>query len=186
MTTLFGHLNEFRPGTARLSVYLEQFELYCKANSILNSKKVSLFLTVIGGQVYTLLFDLFAPDSLATKDYAAFVEKLKSHFDCKPTNVVADCYTFHQKNQGPNESIAEYVAELRCLASPCTFGTFLEQVLRDGVVLGMRSESIQKWLLTEKEPTFSGVMEIALSSEATQKSEHTLHSSEAPQLLKVD
>ena len=50
----------------------------------------------------------------------------------------------------------------------------------------MRSESIQKRLLTEKEPTPSGVMEIALSLEAAQKSAHTLHSSEAPQLLKVD
>ena len=50
----------------------------------------------------------------------------------------------------------------------------------------MRSESIQKRLLTEKEPTLSGVMEIALSLEAALKSAHTLHSSEAPQLLKVD
>ena len=131
MTTLFGHLNEFRPGADRLSVYLERFELYCKANSVPDSKKVPLFLTVIGAQVYTLLFDLFAPDSPATKDYAAIVEKLKSHFEPKPTNVLAHRYTFHQRTQGPNESIAEYVAELRRLASLCTFGTFLEQALRD-------------------------------------------------------
>ena len=45
---------------------------------------------------------------------------------------------------------------------------------------------IQKRLLTEKEPTLSGVMEKALSLEAAQKSAHTLHNAEAPQLLKVD
>ena len=172
--------------TDSLSVYLKRFELYCKANSVPDSKKVSLFLTVIVGQVYTLLFDLFVPDSPVTKDYAAIVGKLKSHFEPKPTNILAHRYTFHQRNQGPNESVVEYVAELTCLASPCTFGTFLEQALRDGVVFGMRSELIQKRLLTEKEPTLSGVMEIALNLEAAEKSEHTLHSAETPQLLKMD
>ena len=94
--------------------------------------------------MYTLLFDLFTPDSPATKDYAAIIEKLKSHFEPKPMNVLAHRYTFHQRNQAPNESMAEYVAELRRLASPCIFGTFLEQALHDQVVFSMRSESIQK------------------------------------------
>ena len=72
------------------------------------------------------------------------------------------------------------------MASPCTFRTFLEQALRDQVVFSMQNESIQKRILTEKEPTLTGVMEIALSLEAAQKSVRTLHSAEAPQLLKVD
>ena len=186
MATLFGHLNEFRPGADRLSVYLERFDLYCTTNSVPDAKKVSLLLTVIGGQVYTLLYDLFAPDSPATKDYAAIVEKLKTHFEPKPTNVLTHRYTFHRRNQGPNESIADYVAELRRLASPCSFGTFLEQALRDRLVFGMRSEAVQKRLLTEKEPTLSGVMEIALSLEAAQKNAHTLKGAEAPPIFKVD
>ena len=33
MAMLFGRLNKFRPGADRLSVYLEQFELYCTTNS---------------------------------------------------------------------------------------------------------------------------------------------------------
>ena len=106
MDTLFEHLNEFRPWADRLSVYLERFELYCKANSIPDSKKVSLFLTVIGAQVYTLLLDLFVPDSPATKDYAAIVEKLKSHFEPKPTNVLAHLYTFHQTERNQGRAVA--------------------------------------------------------------------------------
>ena len=99
---------------------------------------------VMGGHVYTLLFDLFAPDSPTTKEYEAIVEKLKSHFKPKPTNVLSHCYTFHQRNQDPNESVAEYEAELMFLASPCTFGTFLEQALCGRVMFGIRSESIHK------------------------------------------
>ena len=58
--------------------------------------------------MYTLLFDLFTPDSPATKGYTAIVEKLKSYFEPKPTDVLAHRYTFRQRNQGPNESITEY------------------------------------------------------------------------------
>lgn len=182
----FGHLNEFRPGSDRLSVYLERFELYCTTNSVPQDKKVPLFLTVIGGQVYTLLHDLCAPESPVNLDYAAIVEKLKAHFEPKPTNVLTHRYTFHRRNQGPSESIADYVAELRRLASLCDFGAFLDQALRDRLVFGMSSETIQKRLLTEKEPTLGGVMEIALGLEAAQKNAQTLKGAEAPQLFRLD
>ena len=72
----FGQLNEFRPGRERLSVYLERFELYISANSVPEEKKVPLFLTVIGGTVYSLLHDLFAPESPVDKPYTTIIEKL--------------------------------------------------------------------------------------------------------------
>ena len=182
----FGQLNEFRPGRERLSVYLERFELYISANSVPEEKKVPLFLTVIGGTVYSLLHDLFAPESPVDKPYTTIIEKLKAHFEPKPVNILTHRYTFHQRNQGPDESIAEYVAELRRLASHCEFGTFLEQALRDRLVFGMRSESTKKRVLTEKEPTLKGAMEVALSLEAAQKNVQTLRGSEVPQLHKLD
>ena len=59
----FGQINEFRPGSERLSVYLERFELYVVANSVPEEKKVPLFLTLIKGTMYSLLHDLLALDS---------------------------------------------------------------------------------------------------------------------------
>ena len=166
----FGHLNELRPGSDRLSVYLERFELYCATNSVAAEKKVPLFLTVI---------------SPAEKDYAAIVAKLKAHFEPKATNVLAHRYTFHQRNQGPNESITDYMAELRRLASLCDFGSFLDQALRDRLVFGIASVTVQKRLLTEKEPTLGGLMEIALGLEAAQKNAQKLNPAEASQLYRM-
>ena len=182
----FGQLNEFRHGSERLSVYLERFDLYVAANSVPEAKKVPLLLTVIGGTVYSLLHDLFAPESPASKTFDAIVEKLRAHFEPKPVNILTHRYTFYRRNQGSNESIAEYVAELRRLASPCEFGAFLDQALRDRLVFGMRSESTQKRLLTEKDPTLKGIMDVSLSLEAAQKSAQTFRDAEAPQLYKVD
>ena len=182
----FGQLNEFRHGSEGLSVYLERFDLYAAVNSVLEAKKVPLLLTVIGGTVYSLLHDLFAPESPASKPFDTIVQKLRSHFDPKPVNILTYRYTFYRRNQGPNESVAEYVAELRRLASLCEFGAFLDQALRDRLVFGMRSESTQKRLLTEKDPTLKGIMDVSLSLEAAQKSAQTLRDAEALQLHKVD
>ena len=174
MSTGLGQLSEFRPGQDRLSVYLERFEMYIKANSVADEKKVPLFLTVIGPTVYSLLHDLFAPDSPTEKTYDELTEKLKTHFDPKPVNVLTHRHTFHCRSQGPNESIAEYMAELRRLAANCDFGTFLEQALRDRLVFGIHSESTQKQLLTQSDIKLSKVVELALSLEAAQKSSQSL------------
>ena len=117
MSTALRQLSEFRPGQDRLSVYmyLERFEMYIKANSVADEEKVPLFLTVIGPTVYSLLHDLFAPNSPTEKTYDEITEKLKTHFDPKPLNVLTHRHTFHFRSQGPNESIAEYMAELRRL-----------------------------------------------------------------------
>ena len=54
-----------------------------------------------------------------------------------------------RRGQGPTETIAEYVAELRRLASRCEFGVeYRDDALRDRLVCGLRSGSIQKKLLT--------------------------------------
>ena len=41
---------------------------------------------------------------------------------------------FHQRNQGLNELVAEYIIELRKLALHCEFGEFLNDVLQDRIV----------------------------------------------------
>lgn len=118
------HFAEFRPGHDRLSVYLERFDMYVTANGIKDEKKVPLFLTVVGSAVFTLLHDLFQPDKHTDKSYDELVEKLREHFDPKPVNVLAHRHAFHRRNQAPNETLAEYMVELRRLAAPCEFGTF--------------------------------------------------------------
>lgn len=56
-----GHLAEFRPGQDRLSIYLEQFEMYVKANGVQAGTKVPLP-DLIGPIVYSILHDMLAPD----------------------------------------------------------------------------------------------------------------------------
>ena len=183
---VYGQLNKFSPGTERLSVYLERFQMYVSVNDVPREKQVPLFLTVIGGRIYGLLHTLMAPESPTGKSLSDIVAALKAHFEPTPVNIITHHYTFHRRNQGPSESIAEYMAELRRLATHCNFGEFLDQALRDRLVFGMRSEATQKHLLTEKEPTLERVLELALSLEAAQKNAQTLKAPDEQPINKIE
>ena len=72
----------------------------------------------------------------------------------------------YRRNQGTSESISDYLANLRRLASRCKFGTFLPEALRDRLVCGMQSESTQKVLLTKANLTLEKALEISQGMEA--------------------
>ncbi len=93
---------------------------------------------------------------------------LKEHFEPTP-NVITQRFYFHQRNQKANESVAEFIAELRKLARDCEFGDSLNVTLRDRLVGGLKSSSIQKKLLTMKAPlTFAEACSTAKSMEAAE------------------
>ena len=61
------------------------------------------------------------------------------------------------------------MAELRHLASTCSFNNFWEEALRDRLVCGMANEPIQKRLLTEANLTLKNSLEISLGMELAAK-----------------
>ena len=63
------------------------------------------------------------------------------------------------------ESIRQYSAELRRLSTHFKFDTFLSQALRDRLICGLHSDSIQKKLLCEEKLSFERAMEISLEME---------------------
>ena len=63
-------------------------------------------------------------------------EILKKNFQPQPI-IIAERYHFHRRQQAVGESIAEYVAELRRLASTHEFNNYLKQALKDRLVCGL-------------------------------------------------
>ena len=160
----FGQLQEFQPESETIAAYLERASLYFQANSIAEEKQVAVFLSVIGAKNYSLLRSLTAQD----KSYEDLVSALTTHFQPKPI-VIAERFHFYRRNQAVGESLAQYIAELRRLATHCAFGEQLNDALRDRLVCGLRSESIQKRLLTEDNLTFAKAYDLAQGMEAADK-----------------
>ena len=80
--------------------------------------------------------------------------------------VIAERFHFYRRSQGAGESVAAFLADLRKLAINCSFGTFLDEALRDRLVCGLRSEQAQKKLLSEAKLTLAKAVQIAQSMEA--------------------
>ena len=69
-----------------------------------------------------------------------------------------------------DESIADYIAELRRLSLHCEFQTFLEQALRDKFVCGFRDSGIRKRLLSEQDLDLNHAIATAKSMESAKVS----------------
>ena len=92
-------------------------------------------------------------ESPPEKSLDVLFETLKGHFDPKPI-VVPKRFRFYQRSQRTEESIADFITDIRRLSIS---GEFLDQALRDRFVCGVRSKSLQKKLLTKiirKQPRF--------------------------------
>ena len=115
----YGQLQEYKPESENITAYLERVEVFFRANDIAADKQVPVFLSVVGGKTYSLLRDLTSPEKPQDKTLAQLSETLKSHFQPKPL-VIAERFYFHRRNQNAAESIADYVAEPRRLATQKT------------------------------------------------------------------
>ena len=172
--TAIGKIEQFKAEEESITAYLERVELYFAANDIdEGEKKVTVFLSVVGAQAYTLLRDLVSPAKPKEKTFAQLMEVLKKHYE--PTRIViAECFYFHCRSQQPGESIAQYVVELRRLATHCQFAGYLDEALRDHFVCGIRSEAIQRSLLTEKDLTLVCAIKVAQGMEAAKNNAKSL------------
>ena len=149
VTALLGQLSAFNQEEETISAYLERTNIFFEANKIEEDKqKVTLFLNAIGAKTYGLLRDLLSPEALMTQSFKQSTDALTGHFEPKPL-VIAERYYFYQRSQKINESVQEYLAELRKLAQHCAFGAFLNDALRDRFVCGLRSQAALKRLLAE-------------------------------------
>ena len=120
---------------------------------------------------------MLAPQKPSEKSYDELTKTLRWHFNPKPV-VIAERFHFHRRVQSAEESLTEYVAELKKLAQSCNFGGHLDEALRDRLVCGMRSQGAQRRLLAEPDLTLDKALEIALAMEAAEKNIQQLNSTE--------
>ena len=111
--------------------YSERLAQFLVVNGVEDERKTAALISLIGPKIYKLLKSLTAPDDPSTKAYADLVKLLADHLSPKPL-VISQRFKLYKRDQKDNdESISEYLAELRRLANTCEFGKFLNEALRD-------------------------------------------------------
>ena len=175
----FGQLPAFYPETEKIAAYLERVELFFAANDIKPDKRVAIFLSSVGGKMYSLLRDLLATVKPSEKQLEGLFAALKTHYEPQPL-IIAERFYFYKRNQAANESIAEYLAALRQLTTHCAFANFLNDALRDRLACGLRNTTIQKRLLSEKDLTLDTAVHLAQSMEAAEANVTKLQNDDLP------
>ena len=157
MASQHGRLREFHPETDTIKSYLERASLYLTANEVPDPKQVAVLLSSIGAPNLRPLLEPAKPSSKSYADVLIEPQRL----------IIAERYHFHKRDQAIGESLVDFDAALRKLATHCEFGATLEDTLRDRFVCGLRHEPIQRRLLSEKDLTYAKAMEVARAMEAT-------------------
>ena len=148
MTTTLGRIEPFDVQSDDWSLYMERLGQFFVANGIMeDARKVAVLLTMMGGKAYGLLHNLLAP-VVPSEKYDELVATMKGHLNPKSI-VIAERLKFHHRNQREDETVSQYMAELRKLSEHCDFRDYLEEALRDRLVCGLRSKAIQRRLLLE-------------------------------------
>ncbi|ETE65100.1 hypothetical protein L345_09128, partial [Ophiophagus hannah] len=91
-------------------------------------------------------------------------EILSNHYSPKPSQI-ARCHAFRRQTQAEGESISGYMAALRTAALHCGFRDYLEGMLLDQLVCGVRDLRLQRCLLAKGDLTLKTAIEEAQVAE---------------------
>ena len=81
-----------------------------------------VFLTVIGAKNYALLTDYYSPGKPRDESLDDLIKTMEDHFEPVPI-IIAERFQFYKRDQKSGETIADFVAELRRLATNCKFSS---------------------------------------------------------------
>ena len=163
---IYSNVGQFQEEIECFTDYADRFDAFLLANKIEDSRKSSLLLATIGPEPYKLLKNLCQPDKPSSKTYGELKQLLKDHYQPEPI-VIAERHKFWTAQQGENEPVAEFIVKLKRLASTCSFGSFLDDALRDRLVSGLHSKMTrtQRQLLTVRDLTFGAARERCITDE---------------------
>ncbi|CAG2214138.1 unnamed protein product [Mytilus edulis] len=109
------------------------------------------------------------------KDKCAELE-WKDHRDPVPSEIIQR-FKFNSRTRHSDESVRTFIAALRSLTEHCNYGDTLNAMLRDRLVVGIKSDRIQRRLLAEPNLTFEKALEIATAMETAEKNAQDIQAS---------
>lgn len=96
------------------------------------------------------------------KTFDALVTKLEEFYEPAPPEI-SENYIFHQRMQGENETVQQFLAALHKLSIHCKFGDYHNTALRNQLVFGLRNKKAQARLLEKKDVTLDEAVNTWLS-----------------------
>lgn len=110
-------------------------------------------------------FDLSA-DDLAS--IVAIKDRFKTYFTPQ-ANITYERYLFNRIVQQEGETFDEFLTKIRTQSAKCDYGVIHDSLLRDKIVIGIRSENVREQLLADGDSTLDRVTTKCRAAELASK-----------------
>uniref|UniRef100_H2ZS40 Uncharacterized protein n=1 Tax=Latimeria chalumnae TaxID=7897 RepID=H2ZS40_LATCH len=132
-----------------------------------SEQKVALLLTVAGTEALEIL-NSFQLTEQEGDNYDILMSKFESY--CTPrVNETYEHFVFNSRVQLSNESIEEFVTDLKLKSRSCYFGQIQESLIRHRLVIGCSDYKVWEHLLRDCELTLEKAIRICQAAELTKK-----------------
>lgn len=181
----FGNLSIFDHKTSEWTIFKGKLTQYLKINVVKEETKSGILLTHLSDETYRLVRNLAYPNELESLSYEDLIQLLNDHFRPKKCSFV-DKANFYGASRSPGESLGDWAARLRGLASYCEFGTALETNLIDRFVLGLGSGPERDKLFEQTPSTLTLTRAIEMAEQAACAKEAKVMCSNEASIIKEE
>ncbi|CAG4931717.1 unnamed protein product [Colias eurytheme] len=150
--------------------WVQQFDWYATAIQ-LDKKPAAIqaatFMAVIGPDAIEI-FNSFNLVDAEKNDIEIIKNKFKEYFAPKK-NISFERYVFFKIEQNEDEVFNEFLIKIKTQASKCEFNNLLDEMIKDKIVFGIRSNQVREKLLTEENLDLTKAITICKTSEQASK-----------------
>ncbi|XP_061722995.1 uncharacterized protein K02A2.6-like [Cydia pomonella] len=147
-------------------LWLQQFEWYAIATNLEEKKpavQVAVFMACIGPDA-VVIYNTFNLSSDEKLQLQTIKDKFTNHFTPK-INESYERYIFNTIIQKEGQPFDEFLTELKSKVKNCEYGTLEDSLIRDRIVIGVRSDSLREKLLAEHDLTLQKTIDLSRSAE---------------------
>lgn len=148
----------------------EYFEVATGLSATPENIQFATFMSAIGYSAIQIYNSLPA---YSNETLAQVKGKLQNYFTPK-VNTTFERYKFHKIFQHDGETIDEYITRLRLPSQNCEFGQLENSLLRDQLILGIKSDPLRTKLFSE-DITLVRAIQISQATELAQKQTVKIH-----------
>lgn len=151
-------------------LWIQQYEWFEIATNMRHKSQnvqVATFMSSIGTDA-VVIFNTFG----CTAEEMGCIDEIKRRFAAyftPKTNITYERYQFNRMVQLEGETFDEFLTKIKAQSAKCGFDALHDSLLRDKIIVGIRSETVREQLLADDDSTLDRVTQRCRASELASK-----------------
>lgn len=153
------------------------FETATEMNRKPQNVQIATFMSSIGTDA-VIIFNTFGCSDEELANVDLIKQRFRAYFAPK-TNITYERYLLNLMAQEEGESFDEYLTKIKSQSAKCGFETLHDSLLKDKIIIGIRSEAVREQLLAEDDLSLDKVIQKCRASEQASKQLRSLRNETA-------